>query len=101
MQTNWAGRLRPVKSVESLVSTTPLLYNTSNGNTGRDLDSESVMEEMEASLSRSSPATPVTTTTTDVIFHPQPSSSDPRSLQSKTHNRYIFILENKNMTRID
>lgn len=99
MQTNWTGRLRPlrpVKSVESLVS--PPLYNTATGSGAghgnessailRDQHSESViMEEMESSLSRSSPATPVAA---DVVFHPLPANSiDARCLQSKTHNRSI------------
>jgi len=96
MQTNWAGRLRPVKSVESLVSSP--MYNTQDScpdricSGGRDLDSESVMEEMEASLSKSSPATPVTTDV-HVMFHPPPINGlDPRSLlNSKTHNRYARV----------
>jgi hypothetical protein len=117
MQTNWAGRLRPVKSVESLVSSP--LYNTHthhkieptsssspqaiNGGRRRDLDSESVMEEMESPLSKSSPATPTaasaTLTDVHVMFHNPPQttmmngnncSDDSRSLLNpKTHNRFV------------
>jgi len=102
MQTNWAGRLRPVKSVESLVSS-PLYNNHTNtngnsdisspaGKCDRDLDSASVMEEMESSLSKSSPATPTTALTdVHVMFHNPPQSTltngnDPR-MNPKTHNR--------------
>jgi hypothetical protein len=95
MQTNWAGRLRPVKSVESLVSS-PIYNIKSEDNvkqhsTGRDLDTESVKEDMgTTSGSKSSPASPVTTDV-HITFHlppPPPTDMDARSLlNSKTHNR--------------
>ncbi|ODM89527.1 GTPase-activating protein CdGAPr, partial [Orchesella cincta] len=87
MQSNWVGRLRPVKSVESLVSS-PMFTTNNDTSSGNHLDPESVLEDAESSLSKSSPATPIMTDV-DVLFHAAPSTSDSsRSIQNpKTHNR--------------
>lgn len=90
MQTNWTGRLRPVKSVESLVSSplyNPVTHTEDKENGNLDCGpATSVIEEIETSMSKSSPASPVTT---DVQFHPPPlSSMDSKHLQNpKTHSR--------------
>lgn len=92
MQSNWVGRLRPVKSVESLISS-PMYTTTANGSNegGNHIDHESILEDAESSLSKSSPATPVLTDV-DVLFHaaPVPPCETARPLQNpKTHNRSI------------
>ncbi|CAL8099899.1 unnamed protein product [Orchesella dallaii] len=89
MQSNWVGRLRPVKSVESLVSS-PMFTTNNDAPSGNHLDTESVLEDVESSLSKSSPSTPVMTDV-DVLFHAAPTASDSsRSIQNpKTHNRSI------------
>jgi len=91
MQTNWTGRLRPVKSVESLVS--PPLFIADNLSTARNgtgsvenLNDSKVLKDMEeVEKSKSSPVSPVTDVHVD--FHPQPPSSPGFSSISKTHNR--------------
>lgn len=98
IQTNWAGRLRPVKSVESLVSSPMYITSGASNGTGEHsdhhtLDHESVLEDVESNLSKSSPATPVMTDV-DVLFHAAPHHEPPtdsgRGIQNpKTHNRSI------------
>jgi len=98
IQTNWAGRLRPVKSVESLVSSPMYITSGASNGTGEHsdhhtLDRESVLEEVESNLSKSSPATPVMTDV-DVMFHAaahhEPPTDSGRGIQNpKTHNRSI------------
>ncbi|CAG7836078.1 unnamed protein product [Allacma fusca] len=109
LQSAKVGRLRPVKSVESLVSS-PLYLGPMTANPGltcvvndSDDQDQSLAEPEEladdghkVAMSKSSPATPVTDV--HVVFHapPEPKqinkalSTEPRPLQNpKTHNRSI------------
>lgn len=96
MQSNWVGRLRPVKSVESLVSSPMFTATASNDHgaaAGNHFNHESVLEDADVSLSKSSPATPVLTDV-DVMFHAAPhqvlnESSRAMIQNPKTHNRSI------------
>ena len=104
-----AGRLRPVKSVESLVSS-PLYQGSSmspnpsvaiSSKESKPIEQKGerreIVTEDVSPLSKSAPSAPVTSDV-QVVFHPPPQpaqhhevlSTEPRSLQNpKTHNRLV------------